>query len=628
MVAADAVSYSVAALATVWVVSDSLLISEAAFAVIALSVAVALPVHHVLGLYASIVRYMGASLLAIGLKATLVVSAIVAGASFVFNWISDPVRGGVVFWAFSIVMVVGGRTVARIFLSRRNSDREPVVIFGAGKAGAQLTEALFSGDDYLPVALVDDKSALHGTRIQGLKVHPSAHLEELVERTGAKGVLLAIPSASRRRRRQVLQRLSEFPVHVQTMPEIKNIVTGHARVDDIREVDVDDLLGRDPVPPMRELLEASLTGKTILITGAGGSIGAELCRQILKLRPTRLICIDMSEPALYSIDRELRQAAADREIDCKIIALLGSVLDTKRMSEAMQAFGVQIVYHAAAYKHVPIVEQNLVQGVLNNVFGTLSAAKAAADANIDTFVLVSTDKAVNPTSIMGASKRLAELVLQSFDTIPMHTKYCMVRFGNVLESSGSVVPLFKEQIRNGGPVTVTHREIIRYFMTIPEAAQLVIQAGAMAQGGDVFVLDMGKPVRIEDLAHRMINLMGLTVQDEDNPDGDIEIQYIGLRPAEKLYEELLIGSNVSGTDHPRIMRANEDFIQSEDLEPMLNELRTASKQHDYQTTRDLLDRAVKEYSPNTNIDDLVWAQKTGTDTDSHDTVVDFPARES
>ena len=572
---------------------------------------------------------MGIALLAIGLRATLVVSTIVVAACYSLSVIQAPVRVGVIFWAFSLLLVVGGRMAARMFLNRRNRNREPVVIYGAGAGGAQLTEALFSGDDFLPVALVDEKSALHGTRIQGLKVYPAADLENIVAKTGAKGILLAIPSASRRRRRQVLQRLSEFPVHVQTMPEMRNIVTGQARVDEVQEVNVEDLLGRDPVPPMQELLEASLAGKNVMITGAGGSIGSELCRQILKLCPRRLVCFEMSEPALYDIDRELRQMLKEMECDCEIVSLLGTVLDQNRLKEVFEAFSVQTVYHAAAYKHVPIVEQNIFQGVLNNVFGTLSAATAAAEANVGTFVLISTDKAVNPTSVMGATKRLAELILQAFDTMPSETQFCMVRFGNVLESSGSVVPLFRSQIRSGGPVTVTHRDIIRYFMTIPEAAQLVIQAGTMANGGDVFVLDMGEAVRIEDLAHRMINLMGLTVRDKDSPDGDIEIEYIGLRPAEKLYEELLIGTNVSGTDHPRIMRAREDFLPIDVLDPVLEQLRTASDRLDYNAAREILRETVKEYVPNGTIDDLIWAQKTGTAANtSTPTVVDFPKRDS
>jgi FlaA1/EpsC-like NDP-sugar epimerase len=629
MVTADVFSYTIAAALSLWILSGSLIQGSATTVICMVAVIVAIPVHHVFGLYASIVRYMGIALLAIGFRATLAVSVIVATVCYGLSVIESPVRLGIVFWAFSLILVVGGRMAARMFLNRRNRNREPVVIYGAGAGGSQLTEALFSGDDYLPVALVDEKSALHGTRIQGLKVYPSANLESIVAKTGATGVLLAIPSASRRRRREVLRQLTEFPVHVQTMPEIKDIVSGKARVDEVREVNVEDLLGRDSVPPKRELLEASLADKNVMITGAGGSIGSELCRQILKLQPRRLICFEMSEPALYNIERELRQISKEWELDCEIIALLGNVLDRKQLKEAFRVFSVQTVYHAAAYKHVPIVEQNVFQGVLNNVYGTLSAATAAAEAKVDTFVLISTDKAVNPTSVMGATKRLAELILQALHTKSTDTSFCMVRFGNVLESSGSVVPLFREQIQNGGPVTVTHRDIIRYFMTIPEAAQLVIQAGAMANGGDVFVLDMGEPVRIEDLAHRMINLMGLTVRDENSPDGDIEIQYVGLRPAEKLYEELLIGSNVSGTDHPRIMRANEDFLPSHVLEPMLNELRDASNRLEYDATCEILNKLVREYVPNTNIDDLLWAQKTGTAANSPTpTVVDFPKREA
>ncbi|MCH9695870.1 MAG: polysaccharide biosynthesis protein [Gammaproteobacteria bacterium] len=629
MVIADAFSYAIAASVAVWVLSDSVIRDSAIPAIIILSVVVAVPVHHFLGLYASIVRYMGAELLAVGLKSTLLVSSILAAACMGLQFVENPIRIGVVMWAFSLILVIGARFVARIFLSRSNRNRERVIIFGAGNGGAQLTEALLNGDDYLPVALIDEKSGLHGIRIQGLKVFPSSNIEEIIQKTGAQSVLLAIPSASRRRRRHVLQGLSQYPVRVRTMPEIKDIVSGKAQVDEIRDVNVEDLLGRNPVPPIQGLLESSLSGKNVMVTGAGGSIGSEICRQIVKVAPKRLICFEMSEPALYDIDRELRKIAKEKNIDCEIIALLGTVLDTARLKDALDTFSVQTVYHAAAYKHVPIVEQNLFQGILNNVFGTLSAATAASETSVETFVLISTDKAVNPTSVMGATKRLAELVLQAFNTMSSNTVFCMVRFGNVLESSGSVVPLFREQIRGGGPVTVTHRDIIRYFMTIPEASQLVIQAGSMAHGGDVFVLDMGRPVRIEDLAKRMINLMGLTVRDGDNPEGDIEIQYVGLRPAEKLYEELLIGSNVSGTDHPRIMRAKEDFLPSNVLEPVLDELRTASNRLDYDTTREILNRAVKEYVPSSDIDDVIWAEKTGTASQGQkQTVVEFPSRDT
>jgi len=627
MIAADICSYTLAALGSLWVLNGPAFDAMVALPVIAIAITVAVPVHHLLGLYASVVRYMGIALLATGFQATLAVSAVVGFACFALGLAQAPGRLAVVFWAISLILVVGGRSVARMFLSRRNRNREPVIVYGAGRGGAQLTEALFSGDDFLPVALVDDKSSLHGTRIQGLKVHSSKSLEAIVERTRATGVLLAIPSASRRRRRQVLKRLSEFPVHVQTMPEIKDIVSGKARVDDITDVNVEDLLGRDSVPPNPTLLSASVTGKSVMVTGAGGSIGSELCRQILGLNPARLVCFEISEAALYRIDRELNQLLREMNSNCEVVSLLGSVHHEKRVREALEVFGVQTVYHAAAYKHVPIVEHNLFEGVHNNIFGTLNSARAAAAAGVETFVLISTDKAVNPTNVMGATKRFAELILQAFDSQSESMRCCMVRFGNVLESSGSVVPLFREQILSGGPVTVTHRDIIRYFMTIPEAAQLVIQAASMAKGGDVFVLDMGEPVRIEDLAHRMINLMGLSVQDEQNPDGDIEIQYIGLRPAEKLFEELLIGTNVHGTDHPRIMRADEDCLPSEALSALLDDLVVASDQFDYDRARKTLLKAVKEYSPSNEIDDLVWARKYGSDEsiETH-TVVDFPTR--
>jgi len=629
MVVADTFSYAIAATVSLWILSESLVAGSAKAAVVILSVVVAIPVHYLFGLYASIVRYMGVALLAIGLRATLVVSVIFVAACFGLGLTESPVRLGLVFWSFSLILVVGGRSAARMFLSRRNRNREPVVIYGAGQGGAQLTEALFNSDDYLPVALVDEKSGLHGTRIQGLKVYPSGALEDIVVKTGATGVLLAIPSASRRRRSQVLQQLSEFPVHVQTMPEIKDIVSGKARVDDISEVNVEDLLGRDAVPPNPQLLGASITGKSVMVTGAGGSIGSELCRQILKLNPTRLVLFELCEASLYGVDKELTRLRQQLDSRCEVVSLLGSVHHEHRVREVIKTFDVKTVYHAAAYKHVPIVEHNVFEGIHNNVLGTFYTARAAIDGGVESFVLISTDKAVNPSNVMGATKRFAELILQALHAQSVGTKFSMVRFGNVLESSGSVVPLFKEQIRNGGPVTVTHRDIIRYFMTIPEAAQLVIQAGSMATGGDVFVLDMGKPVRILDLAERMINLMGMTVRDSEHPDGDIEIEFVGLRPAEKLYEELLIGSNVSGTEHPRIMRADEDSLTMEVLSELLDELTQASRDLDYDRARKVLLTAVKEYDPQNGIDDLVWVQKTGTDENLQaPTVVDFPSRDS
>jgi FlaA1/EpsC-like NDP-sugar epimerase len=570
---------------------------------------------------------MGFALLAIAFKATLLVSTVIVAIGLSLGPGDAVVRFGIVFWSISVILVVGARTAARAFLSRRNRHREPVIIYGAGQGGAQLTEALFGADDYLPIALIDDKRSLHGSRVHGLKVYSSNVLGDIIGATGATGVLLAIPGASRRRRRKVLQRLSEFPIRVQTMPELRDIVEGKARVEDISDIDVKDLLGRDPVPPSPRLLGACITGKSVMVTGAGGSIGSELCRQILALEPTRLVCFERSETALYQIDRELRKLVAQFDSGCEIVTLLGSVCSEDRMREVMEVFGVRTVYHAAAYKHVPIVEHNMFEGVYNNIFGTLRATKAALAANVETFVLISTDKAVNPTNIMGATKRFAELIVQALDSSATSMKCCMVRFGNVLESSGSVVPLFREQILDGGPVTVTHRDIIRYFMTIPEAAQLVIQAGSMAQGGDVFVLDMGKPVRISDLARRMINLMGLSVRDENDPDGDIEIRYVGLRPAEKLYEELIIGSNAEGTEHPRILRANEDSLGEEILARLLEELVEASEQLDYDRARQVLFRAVKEYAPTNGLEDLVWLRKSGGESRSdRQTIVDFPQR--
>jgi len=629
MIAVDALSYGLSAIASFWIVYGTAEFSSPVLVFATTAVFAGFPIHWVFGLYASIVRYMGLTLIAVGLKSTFVVTAIVTTIGALTGIMSAPIRVGIVFWAFSLILIVGGRLAARMFLSRRNANREAVIIYGAGRAGAQLVSALIGADDYLPVALVDDNPMLHGRRIHGLKVNSSDQLEHLVTETAATGVLLAIPSASRRRRRQVLQRLSEFPVHVQTMPEFRDIVSGKARVDDIRDVDVEDLLGRNPVTPNPKLLDACIKGRVVMVTGAGGSIGSELCYQILKLSPVRLVLFERSESALYTVEREIRKVAQKKGIDCDIVALLGSVHHEHRVREVIKTFEVKTVYHAAAYKHVPIVEHNVFEGIHNNVFGTLHTARAAIDAGAESFVLISTDKAVNPTNVMGATKRFAELILQALNTKGTATKFSMVRFGNVLESSGSVVPLFKEQIKNGGPVTVTHRDIIRYFMTIPEAAQLVIQAGSMATGGDVFVLDMGKPVKILDLANRMINLMGMTVRDAEHPEGDIEIQFVGLRPAEKLYEELLIGSNVSGTGHPRIMRADEDCLALERVSGLLDELKQASQDLDYERARKILLTAVREYDPQNGIDDLIWRRKSISGENAvPDRVIDFPGRPS
>ena len=420
---------------------------------------------------------------------------------------------------------------------------------------------------------------------------------------------------TRRRRREILTQLEPLGVHVQTVPDIEQLVTGNANLADLREVDVADLLGRDAVPPKDGLFDACIRDRVVMVTGAGGSIGSELCRQIIGLHPRRLVLFEMSELALYNIERELRALAEKRAAQIELVGLIGNAHDRFRLRDIFAAYRVQTVYHAAAYKHVPIVEQNVVAGVNNNVIATWYAAEAAHEAEVETFVLVSTDKAVNPTNVMGATKRFAEIVLQGLQRRGSKTRFCMVRFGNVLASSGSVVPLFNEQINAGGPVTVTHPEVIRYFMTIPEAAQLVIQAGSMSEGGDVFVLDMGKPVRIGDLARRMIHLAGLTVRDEKNPEGDIEISYTGLRPAEKLYEELLIGNNVTGTEHPMILRAIEHSLPWDRVQELLNEIMAAMSRFDCPRTLQLLNDVVAEYTPAPQPHDLVWARQCTMSTD-------------
>lgn len=482
--------------------------------------------------------------------------------------------------------------VRRIF--RLSSPVHRVAIYGAGAAGRQLLAALRASHEFCPVAFFDDGSGMAGTTVQGLRVYAGRDFGTLHQRLELDEVFIAMPSATRARRREVIERLEPFRVHVRALPSVVELVGGKVSVSDIREVDIADLLGRDPVPPAPELLRQDIGGKVVMVTGAGGSIGSELCRQVLRNRPAKLILWELSEYALYSIEQELRREAAD----IPLVPVLGSVLHEARMASIMAAHGVQTVYHAAAYKHVPLVEWNPFEGLMNNTFGTFIAAKAAVRAGVATFVLISTDKAVRPTNVMGATKRLAELGLQALAAEPgMKTRFCMVRFGNVLGSSGSVVPLFREQIARGGPVTVTHPEMTRYFMTIPEASQLVIQAGAMGAGGDVFVLDMGEPVKIVDMARKMINLSGMTARDPGSAEGDIEIVFSGLRPGEKLYEELLIGGNVSGTAHPRIMRAMENHLPLVEYQALLLRLREMAQAGDVPGFKAALQRVVEGYVP-------------------------------
>lgn len=571
---------------------------------------IAIPIFIKLGLYRAIVRYIGLDALwtifkAIGLFTVIFATVVV---------LSGPYAGLVprtiyIINALLLFLAVGGlRLYARwLFITTTRSplaelDNKryipPVLIYGAGRAGAQLSALLKMGRQLRPVAFIDDDPTLYRQQINGLNVYRPRDLVKLIDKFHVRDVLLAMPSASRSRRSDILRSLEELPVHIRTLPDLTDIAEGKLEVSDIQEVDIADLLGREAVEPDPQLLTANITGKCVMVTGAGGSIGSELTRQIIKLKPSRLLLFEISEFALYQIEQEL----CNLESGVEVIALLGSVVDRVRLTSICQHFSVQTIYHAAAYKHVPMVEKNVGEGIRNNVFGTLHCAQAAIAANVETFVLISTDKAVRPTNTMGASKRMAELVLQALAETSI-TRFTMVRFGNVLGSSGSVVPLFREQIAKGGPVTVTDSQIIRYFMTIPEAAELVIQAGAMGQGGDVFVLDMGSAVKIVDLATRMIHLSGFTVKNSENPNGDIEITFTGLRPGEKLFEELLIGENVSQTAHQKIMRAEERVIAWQDLQLILTDLQHAVSVADYEQVRVLLSKYVDGFMPQCGIED-------------------------
>jgi FlaA1/EpsC-like NDP-sugar epimerase len=495
------------------------------------------------------------------------------------------------------------------------------VIYGAGQAGRQLAQAMAHGHEMRVVAFLDDDDRLHGHVLNGLPIHSPMDLRGLVETQGVRTVLLAMPSVSRRRRNEILSQIRNAHVAVRTLPSVTDLAQGKVSISDLHELDIDDLLGREPVAPNHILLAKNITGKVVLVTGAGGSIGSELCRQILAVNPAKLLLIEQSEFALYAIHQELEEklAGLDGGRPPVLVPLLASVQDGDRMREIMFTWHPDTVYHAAAYKHVPLVEHNPAEGIKNNVLGTLRTAQAALDAGVSDFVLISTDKAVRPTSVMGASKRLAEMALQALAAAHATTqggtggtggtKFSMVRFGNVLGSSGSVVPKFRQQIRDGGPITLTHPEVTRYFMTIPEAAQLVIQAGAMAKGGDVFVLDMGQPVKIMDLARRMVELSGLTVKDEQHPDGDIEIAVTGLRPGEKLYEELLIGDNPKPTVHPRIMKAHEEFIPWAEFEAKLTALEMALNVNDVGVIRLMMQQLVAGYIPSDDIVDWVYLEQ-------------------
>ncbi|WP_241967957.1 polysaccharide biosynthesis protein [Pseudidiomarina marina] len=499
----------------------------------------------------------------------------------------------------ALLMIGGSRLIMREIYHRMVSRRKRrVLIYGAGSAGRQLAQALMNGEQFHPVVFVDDDRTLQRTTILGIPVIDPSQVEDAVKSGQIERILLALPSASRSVRKQILESLQPLNIRVQTIPGMADMVNGDISIDSLQDVNIEDLLGRDPVAPDTTLMQKHIREKVVMVTGAGGSIGSELCRQIILQKPRALVLFELSEYSLYAIDRELRQLCDRHGVSLDIFPMMGSVQNQTRVEGIMKAFKVQTVYHAAAYKHVPLVEFNMVEGVRNNVFGTWATAEAAINARVEQFVLISTDKAVRPTNVMGTTKRLAELVLQSLAAREdVLTRFCMVRFGNVLGSSGSVVPLFKQQIENGGPVTVTHPDITRYFMTIPEAAQLVIQAGTMGSTGAVFVLDMGEPVRIVDMAKKMINLSGLELRSRDNPDGDIEISFTGLRPGEKLFEELLIGDNVVPCAHPRIMQAQEDYMSWTAMHDLLQLLENACEHALYDTIRTLLLQAPCGYMP-------------------------------
>ena len=562
-----------------------------------------------LGLYRAVLRYIGLQALT-----AVVVGVTISTLSMVltsyYGGLSLPRTVPLIYAAFALVLIGGSRAVVRsAFGHGVKKIGEHVIIYGAGVSGRQLATSLAQSHEYRTMAFVDDDPTLHGTVIQGVFVHSPSIIKKLVKQYSVSKILLALPSASRARRKQILLTLEPLTVQVLTIPATSDLVSGNKLYTDVKQVEIEDLLGRDPVTPDQKLMSANIKDKVVMVTGAGGSIGSELCRQILNYSPKKLVLYELSEYGLYSIESELQALANAKSIDVQILPIQGSVQRENRVLAVMQSFAVQTVYHAAAYKHVPLVEQNVVEGVRNNIFGTYYTARAAIAAKVETFVLISTDKAVRPTNVMGATKRMAELVLQALDKEPNKTRFCMVRFGNVLGSSGSVVPLFRNQIANGGPITVTHPEITRFFMTIPEASQLVIQAGAMGEGGDVFVLDMGASVKIVDLAYKMIHLSGLKPKDDKNPDGDIAIEYTGMRPGEKLYEELLIGDDVSGTAHERIMTAHEVFLPWEKLEPILERLDNACHNFDHQTIRDILLTSPIAFNPTDGICDLVWLER-------------------
>jgi len=571
-----------------------------------LTVAFTIGVFVKLGLYRAVVRYLSdrAFLTVISGVAISAITLILLG--YLLE-VQVPRSVPIIYGALAFIFVSGTRMSVRMLVHRpKNRNKQFVAIVGAGETGLQLANALEQGTEYYPRAFITLRKGNHRALVNGIPVYDISHIEKAVKDHRIKRLLLALDANSGIDRKRLLKRLEPLAIPVQTVPTMSELVAGQARINDIRDLEIEDLLGRDPVQPDNAQVSRSLYNRSVMVTGAGGSIGSELCRQIIQHRPSKLVLFEQSEYSLYAIERELGAINRIEGLGVEIHALLGSVTHRRRCEIAMRSFGIETVYHAAAYKHVPLVEHNIIEGVQNNVFGTFHIAEAAIAAGVKRFVLISTDKAVRPTNVMGASKRLAELVLQGLAQRQSDTIFSMVRFGNVLGSSGSVVPLFRDQIRDGGPVTVTHPDIIRYFMTIPEASQLVLQAGSMGQGGEVFVLDMGEPVKIADLARKMIHLMGLMEKTDDRPEGDVEIVFSGLRPGEKLYEELLIGDNPQGTAHPRIMMAREVSMPWDEVEQTLNRLMRASHEFDCDEIMKILKTAPTGFASNGDVADLVW----------------------
>jgi FlaA1/EpsC-like NDP-sugar epimerase len=557
---------------------------------------VCIPVFGWLGLYRHVVRHMGNHAMLTVLQGTTITAIAVATVAYMVPLHGFPRSVPIIFWLLTLLYVSGTRFALRAYfqwLQRRLRARTLVIIYGAGANGVELCRLLSQQGDYEPLAFIDDDKSVQKRMIDGLHVYAPRALEGLISSTEARDVFVAVNSSEVADRQRIIEFLEPFNLRVRLIPDLVELMSGRRTIADIRDVQLEDLLGRDAVDPLPHLLQGSVRGRNVIVTGAGGSIGSELCRQIVRQSPRLLVLLDQSEFGLFEVQRNLKHIVDDENLGTPIVAVLGSVTNKALMHRTLETYRIETVYHAAAYKHVGLVEHNVIEGIKNNTFGTLYTAQAAMDLGVKDFILISTDKAVRTTSVMGASKRLAELTLQALQTISKQTRFSMVRFGNVLGSSGSVVPLFLEQIARGGPVTVTHAEVTRYFMTIPEAAQLVLQAASMAQGGDVFVLDMGQPVKIMELAERMVRLKGYSLRDSAHPDGDIEIKITGLKPGEKLYEELLVGEEVIGTDHRKIMRAEERFVPWQELSGALDTLEQACASYDYEAIKKFIEGLVE-----------------------------------